>query len=191
MTITRAMTCDYRRVQFRQSADGRRVPVSKHRRPHHRGDGRLADRLLSVLPASARRRPDGRTRPTASPGLSAAAAPGVAARAEQRCRATSPQRRPAADRRLESRHIAHSALAFRRTETRATDLPPTQRVRIGGFNRGKGAMPPPNLAPNKFQERPSVASRMQENLLAAGASPWTSPGELTTLPGPPSWWRGG
>ena len=34
---------------------------------------------------------------------------------------------------------------------------------IGGFRGGKGAMPlPPNLAHNKFQERPSGASRMQE-----------------------------
>jgi len=40
-------------------------------------------------------------------------------------------------------------------------------VVICGFKAAKGAMPPPNLASNKFQERPSGASRMQENLLAA------------------------
>ena len=42
---------------------------------------------------------------------------------------------------------------------------------IGRFKgRAKEAMPPtPNLAPNKFQERLSGASIMQENLLAAGA----------------------
>jgi len=36
---------------------------------------------------------------------------------------------------------------------------------IGGF---EGHAPPTNLAPNKFQERLSGASRMQGNLLAAG-----------------------
>jgi len=41
-------------------------------------------------------------------------------------------------------------------------------VDICGFKAAKGAMPPPpNLASDKFQERPSGASRMQENLLAA------------------------
>jgi len=38
------------------------------------------------------------------------------------------------------------------------------------------------LAPNKFQERPSGASRVQENLLAIGAPPQTPLGELTALP---------
>jgi len=40
------------------------------------------------------------------------------------------------------------------------------------------------LAPNKFQERPSGASRMQENLLAVGAPPgprWVWKGALTAL----------
>jgi len=55
--------------------------------------------------------------------------------------------------------------------------------------RGQGAMPPtrPNLAPNKYQERLSGASRMQENLLAAAPDPAM---ELTALPRSPSWRRG-
>jgi len=40
-------------------------------------------------------------------------------------------------------------------------------------------LPPP---PNKFHERLSGASKMQENLLAAGAVPRTTLGELTVLP---------
>ena len=36
----------------------------------------------------------------------------------------------------------------------------------------------PNLAPNNFQERLSGASRMQENLLAAGLHPWPRWGNL-------------
>jgi len=40
----------------------------------------------------------------------------------------------------------------------------------------------PKLAPNKFQERRSDASRMQENLSAAGASSPTPLGKLTALP---------
>jgi len=39
-------------------------------------------------------------------------------------------------------------------------------------------LPLPELGPNKFQERPSRASRMQENLLAAGIPPRTVPGSL-------------
>jgi len=46
------------------------------------------------------------------------------------------------------------------------------------------------LAPNKFQERRSGVSRMQENLVAAGALPQISLLELTALPRPPSWWGG-
>jgi len=38
------------------------------------------------------------------------------------------------------------------------------------------------LDPNKFQDRPSGASRMEENLLMAQASPWTPLGELIELP---------
>jgi len=57
---------------------------------------------------------------------------------------------------------------------------------IGGFKAsGKGVMSrPPNLAPNKFQKRPS---KIQENLLA----PRTPLGELTALPRAPSWWGEG
>jgi len=44
-----------------------------------------------------------------------------------------------------------------------------------------GPCPPPNLAPNKFQERPSGASRMQENLLATGAP---TLGHLASVFGP-------
>jgi len=44
---------------------------------------------------------------------------------------------------------------------------------------------PPNLAPNKFVERLSGASRMQGNLLAAGATHRTPLGELTSLPKTP------
>jgi len=40
---------------------------------------------------------------------------------------------------------------------------------------------PPELAPNKFQERPSDASRMRE-VLSARALPRTLLGELTALP---------
>jgi len=55
---------------------------------------------------------------------------------------------------------------------------------IGGFKGGGrgGRAPPPNLAANKFQERPSGAStlysRVQENLLAARTPPRTPLGEL-------------
>ena len=54
----------------------------------------------------------------------------------------------------------------------------------------KGIMALQNLAPNKFQERLSGASRMQENLLAARPGLcYTDPtGER---PRPPSWWGGG
>jgi len=41
----------------------------------------------------------------------------------------------------------------------------------GGFKRGRRGPCPPNLAHNKFQERPSGACRIQENLLAAGLRP--------------------
>ena len=41
--------------------------------------------------------------------------------------------------------------------------------------------PPKNLAPNKFQERQSGASRMQENLIAARAAIRIPLEELTTL----------
>jgi len=63
---------------------------------------------------------------------------------------------------------------------------------IGGFKGwAKRAMPSPsNYAPNKFQERPSGASRMQENFLAARAPARTPLGELTHYPSP-SWWGGG
>jgi len=53
---------------------------------------------------------------------------------------------------------------------------------IDAFKGDKGAMALPNLAPNKFQERPSGASGMQENLLAAGAPTRISLGELTAFP---------
>jgi len=39
----------------------------------------------------------------------------------------------------------------------------------------------PELGPNKFQERPFGACRMQENLLAARAVPQTPLGEPTAL----------
>jgi len=45
-----------------------------------------------------------------------------------------------------------------------------------------GHGPPPNLAPNKFQERPTGASRMQENLLAAGAPSHAQLGSLQRSP---------
>jgi len=45
-----------------------------------------------------------------------------------------------------------------------------------------GHGPPPNLAPNKFQERPTGASRMQENLLAAGAASHAQLGSLQRSP---------
>jgi len=43
-------------------------------------------------------------------------------------------------------------------------------------------MLPPELGLNKLQKRLSGASRMQENLLAAGAVPRNPLGELTALP---------
>jgi len=48
--------------------------------------------------------------------------------------------------------------------------------------------PPPNLAPNKFQERLSGASRMQENLLSARVPPRTPLGRevYSALPDPVS-----
>ena len=48
-----------------------------------------------------------------------------------------------------------------------------------------GGHGPPNLATDKFQARLSGASRMQENLLAAGALPRVPLGELTALPNVP------
>jgi len=45
---------------------------------------------------------------------------------------------------------------------------------IGEFKGGEGGHASPELGPNKFQERPSGASRMKENLLAAGADPFSS-----------------
>ena len=44
---------------------------------------------------------------------------------------------------------------------------------------------PPNLAPNKFQEKPSGVPRMQENILAAGAMFRAPLGEQTVLPQTP------
>jgi len=41
---------------------------------------------------------------------------------------------------------------------------------------------PLELGPNNFQERPSGASRMRENLLAAVAPPQSLLGEITALP---------
>jgi len=50
-------------------------------------------------------------------------------------------------------------------------------------------MPPHELGPQQvLQERPSGASRMLENLLAAGTPPRTSLGELTAHPQTPGWW---
>ena len=45
-------------------------------------------------------------------------------------------------------------------------------------------MPPPNLAPNKFQERSRGASRMQENLLAVGLGPAPAGGAYSAHPDP-------
>jgi len=55
----------------------------------------------------------------------------------------------------------------------------------GGFKGGARKPCPPNLAPNKFQEWLSGASRMQENFTAAEAPPRTPLGELTALPQTP------
>jgi len=48
---------------------------------------------------------------------------------------------------------------------------------------------PPNLAADKFQERPSGASKMQESFTAAGAPPWIPLGEHAAFrsPRPLSW----
>ena len=52
-------------------------------------------------------------------------------------------------------------------------------------DKNRPCPPQPNLAPNKFQERPSDgATRMQETLLAAAALLRTSLWELTALPTP-------
>jgi len=55
--------------------------------------------------------------------------------------------------------------------TANTDVQSTTYADLRGG--AKGAMPPPKRGPNKFQERLSGASRMQENLLAGGTPPWT------------------
>jgi len=47
---------------------------------------------------------------------------------------------------------------------------------------------PLELGPNKFQERLSGASVIQENFLAAGAPPRTPLRELAALSRPRSWW---
>jgi len=52
----------------------------------------------------------------------------------------------------------------------------------------RGAMPPPELGPNKFQERPFGAPRMQKNTFLRPGSARASLGELTALPRLPSWW---
>jgi len=58
-------------------------------------------------------------------------------------------------------------------------------VDIGGYKGGaRYHVPPPELAPNKFQERLSGASRMQENFSCRAL------GEPTALPKPSSWWGG-
>jgi len=65
---------------------------------------------------------------------------------------------------------------------------------IGGFRGGRGPYPPLEHGPIKFQKRvcvPSGASRMLENLLAAGALRRTPLGDLSALHRPPSWWGGG
>jgi len=57
---------------------------------------------------------------------------------------------------------------------------------MGGFRGARGPCPPPKLSPNKFQKRPSGASRMQENLLApdhAGGVYSTPPDSLTCVCG--------
>jgi len=59
-----------------------------------------------------------------------------------------------------------------------------------GFKGGATEPWTPELGPNKFQERLSDASRMKENLLAAGAQSRTPLGELTALPRPTSLWGG-
>ena len=51
---------------------------------------------------------------------------------------------------------------------------------IGEFKGPRGLFLPPNLAPNKFQDRPSGASRMQENLLVNGAPPRSRWGNYST-----------
>ena len=53
---------------------------------------------------------------------------------------------------------------------------------IGEFKGPRGLFLPPNLAPNKFQDRPSGASRMQENLLVNGAPPRIPLGKLQHSP---------
>jgi len=61
---------------------------------------------------------------------------------------------------------------------------------LKGGGQGGRAAPPPNVAPNTFQERPSGASRMHENLVAAEAPPRTMLGSLQRSSRTPSWWRG-
>jgi len=58
---------------------------------------------------------------------------------------------------------------------------------MGVFKGAKGAIPPTNLAPNKFQERPPGASGIQGNLSAAGAPPRTLLDELAALSQAHSW----
>jgi len=53
---------------------------------------------------------------------------------------------------------------------------------MGGFKGAKGAISPPKLPPNNFQDKLSGVSGMQENLIAAGSLPRTQPRELTAFP---------
>ena len=53
---------------------------------------------------------------------------------------------------------------------------------IGEFKGPRGTCPHRNLAPNKFQDRPSGASRMQEKLLVNGAPSGIPLGKLQHSP---------
>jgi len=61
-------------------------------------------------------------------------------------------------------------------------------IATGRLRGTKGAIAPPSLAPTSSR-RPSVASRMQENLLAAGAPPLDLCESLERFPRPHGWWR--
>jgi len=53
---------------------------------------------------------------------------------------------------------------------------------MGGCEGAQWAMPPPNFAPNNFQDKSFCVSRIQENLILAGAVPCTPATELTAFP---------
>ena len=55
-------------------------------------------------------------------------------------------------------------------------------IHMGGCEGAQWAMLPPNFAPNNFQDKSFCVSRIQGNLILAGAVPCTPATELTAFP---------